>query len=104
MTAHLDAGDVPDTRNLGLILGHGAASAELLNLFFARIGDLVGRIGRFGGSGSNGHLLGVDLRLIVAFRGTSADLWRKHGNATVAASTVLLATNEGRANGFGCIT
>ena len=104
MSAHLDAGDVPDTRDLGLILGHGAAGAKLLDLFFAGIGDLVGWVGRFGSGGSNGHLLGVDLGLIVAFRGTSADLWRKHGNTAIAASTVLLAANEGRANGFGCIT
>ena len=100
--AHLDAVEVPHARDFGLVLRHAAARPELFDLFFARVGGVVLRVRRFGGGGGVLDVDEVELR-VLGFGGAGDDFGGDHGDGGVAARAVLLASHEGRPDGFGRI-
>ena len=93
--AHLHPAEVAHPADLRLVLRHAAARAEFLNLFFARVGNVVG-----GGSlGGGGGILDVDEVHLFVFglRGTIEDLDLHDGDiaAVVIFTPILFAAGFG---------
>ena len=67
VSSHLDTGEVAYAGDFGLVLGHRTSGAKFFDFFFAReggMGDGVGRIGGFGGSGGILDVREVELEVL----------------------------------------
>ena len=89
--AHLDAAEITDAGDFGLVLGQGTAGAEFFDFFFTTIG-FVGGGGGFGGGGS---VLEVDEVEVGVFRfgGAGGDFGGDDGDGSVAAWTVFFSAD-----------
>ena len=67
VTAHLDAREVADAGDFGLVLGHAASGAEFLDFFLAAVGFVRSR--GFGGDGGFLHIDQIKGGVILGLRG-----------------------------------
>ena len=102
VAAHLHAREIAHAGDFGLVLGHGAAGAEFLNLFLAGEVVLIVRLG-IGSFGDGGRILDFDEVDIFVFGLGRAfgDFGCEDGDGVGAVLAVFLPTGVGRARRFG---
>ena len=105
MSAHGNAREVADAGDLGLVLGHGAAGAELFDFLFAGVcgGGCGGR--SFCCGGGVLYVEHVEV-FVIWFGGVGGEFWgenRDGGFGVVTEGLVFFAAGEGGAGGSGSI-